>query len=138
MYNHLIDEDCTFDLCPPFHVAVSDPTHVASSDGCGALNVLFDHSDESPIYLDPRFSECCDEHDLCYDTCNSDRDICDLRFRRCLYRVCDTMESKLFERDPCKAKARGAFIMVQLLGCPLYMASQRKACRCVTSHHEEL
>ncbi len=131
VYNHLIDEECDFDHCGPGLAPVSDPSHVPSSDGCGAVNMLFDDSDASPVRLDPRFADCCDDHDHCYDTCNSDRDLCDLRFRRCLYRVCSTLESKLFEQDPCKAKARAAFLLVQGLGCPLYRDAQRNACMCV-------
>lgn len=32
---------------------------------------------------------CCNEHDLCYDTCNNDKEMCDLDFRRCLLKICD-------------------------------------------------
>ncbi|XP_050311094.1 uncharacterized protein LOC126746775 isoform X2 [Anthonomus grandis grandis] len=33
--------------------------------------------------------ECCNTHDICYDTCNADKEVCDLDFKRCLYRHCD-------------------------------------------------
>ena len=33
-------------------------------------------------------SSCCAVHDECYDTCGEDKDLCDLTFRKCLYKVC--------------------------------------------------
>lgn len=35
---------------------------------------------------------CCDDHDICYDTCNKDKELCDLDFKRCLYSYCDNYE----------------------------------------------
>lgn len=35
---------------------------------------------------------CCDDHDICYDTCNKDKELCDLDFKRCLYSYCDKYE----------------------------------------------
>ena len=34
-------------------------------------------------------SSCCDDHDFCYATCWSDKEMCDKVFRRCLYSYCD-------------------------------------------------
>ena len=42
-----------------------------------------------------QLSDCCDAPDLCYDTCGSDRDFCDLAFKRCLYSVCDRERKRL-------------------------------------------
>ena len=47
----LIDEECHFS-CPRGRVAVPRDGHVKTSNGCGALNVIFDHTDESPVRLD--------------------------------------------------------------------------------------
>jgi len=38
---------------------------------------------------------CCNEHDICYDTCNSDKEKCDFALRRCLYRICDSHAPKV-------------------------------------------
>ena len=38
--------------------------------------------------------ECCNEHDHCYDECGSDRDMCDLYFKKCLYQVCKRKEEE--------------------------------------------
>ena len=35
---------------------------------------------------------CCNSHDICYDTCLSDKELCDLDFKRCLYKFCDSYE----------------------------------------------
>lgn len=35
-------------------------------------------------------TECCNQHDICYDTCNSDKEKCDFDMRRCLYKICDS------------------------------------------------
>ena len=40
------------------------------------------------IEAEPGMIECCNEHDMCYDTCNADKDECDFRFKKCLYAVC--------------------------------------------------
>lgn len=35
-----------------------------------------------------QFIHCCDEHDICYGTCLNDKDECDLKFKKCLYKRC--------------------------------------------------
>ncbi|VEN48904.1 unnamed protein product [Callosobruchus maculatus] len=36
--------------------------------------------------------KCCDAHDICYDTCRKDKEMCDVDFKRCLYKYCETYE----------------------------------------------
>lgn len=38
---------------------------------------------------------CCNEHDICYDTCNKDKELCDLDFKRCLYNYCDSLKTSV-------------------------------------------
>lgn len=38
---------------------------------------------------------CCNAHDICYDTCSSDKELCDLDFKRCLYKYCDAYEKNV-------------------------------------------
>lgn len=33
-------------------------------------------------------TECCNTHDSCYETCNTDRDTCDNEFKNCLENMC--------------------------------------------------
>ena len=42
---------------------------------------------------------CCDKHDFCYDTCNTDKDKCDQEFKSCLLDMCKTMENSLNEDE---------------------------------------
>lgn len=62
--------------------------HTPKSDGCGSLGLHID-SEYLPI---AEMTKCCDSHDICYDTCNSDKELCDIEFKRCLYKYCDTYE----------------------------------------------
>lgn len=63
--------------------------HVPKSDGCGSLG--FEIASEYLPLED--MTKCCDAHDICYDTCNSGKEVCDLEFKRCLYNYCDTYKS---------------------------------------------
>lgn len=42
-------------------------------------------------------TKCCDDHDICYGTCGTNKDSCDLEFKRCLYRICDNKLGKIAE-----------------------------------------
>ena len=39
--------------------------------------------------------DCCHVHDYCYDECGADKDVCDLHFKRCLYKVCSDKGKEL-------------------------------------------
>ena len=52
---------------------------MSKSNGCGFHPVFFDDSDDSPLFVVKEFTACCDEHDVCYDTCGEDKDMCDIR-----------------------------------------------------------
>ena len=100
-----------------------------SSDGCGSLGLNID-TDYLPA---PEMANCCESHDICYDTCNSDKELCDLDFKRCLYKFCDT-----FEKGPagdmlnkgCKAAAKMLFTGTMTLGCKSFLDAQQRACFC--------
>lgn len=36
----------------------------------------------------PGFTKCCNEHDICYGTCNKSKMTCDEDFRKCLVDYC--------------------------------------------------
>lgn len=81
----------------------------------------------------PEMAKCCDAHDICYDTCNSDKELCDLDFKRCLYKYCDTFE-KSSAGDilikGCKAASKMLFTGTMTLGCKAYLDAQERACFC--------
>ena len=82
----------------------------------------------------PGFTECCDIHDKCYDTCNSDRKECDENFKACLSDVClfdglskSKPKSKIKE---CQSAADMMYATTSTLGCSAYLKSQATACLC--------
>lgn len=77
--------------------------------------------------------ECCNAHDICYDTCNSDKELCDLDFKRCLYKYCDSYEKSIVNDlvvKGCKGAAKMLFTGTLTLGCKSYLDSQARACFC--------
>lgn len=76
---------------------------------------------------------CCNEHDICYDTCNKDKEMCDLDFKRCLYAYCDTHEKTAVGNivvKGCKAASKMLFTGTLTLGCKSYLDSQARTCYC--------
>lgn len=96
---------------------------------------------------------CCNEHDLCYDTCNNDKQMCDLDYRRCLLKICE--RASVFGEigvkgiiwcetrntiggqqiinsllSGCKLAANTLFSTTVTLGCKSYQDSQAKSCYC--------
>lgn len=63
--------------------------HVPEANGCGVAGFPEIKSEYLPI---GQMTKCCDAHDICYDTCNSIKEVCDVEFKRCLYRFCDSQE----------------------------------------------
>merc|ERR1719378_815497 len=107
---------------------MSNPKHKPTSNGCGSMGLQLDTSQM------PGFTECCDVHDKCYDTCNNDRSQCDEDFKSCLSSVClfeglSNKKSKTKIKE-CKALADMMYATTSSLGCAAYMESQRNACLC--------
>ena len=82
----------------------------------------------------PGFESCCNRHDICYDTCNSDRTKCDDDFKTCLRYACD-LESVHSQHN--KKKLQQCHQMVDImhsgtvgLGCTAFKEAQRNACLC--------
>lgn len=101
---------------------------------------------------------CCDDHDICYDTCNKDKELCDLDFKRCLYSYCDKYEKSTVGGElmvkgnwnflsskycnwkfiealfiGCKTAAKMLYTGSVTLGCKPYLNAQSKACYCPSS-----
>lgn len=81
----------------------------------------------------PEMAKCCDSHDICYDTCNSDKELCDLDFKRCLYKFCDSFDktstAELLLKG-CKGAAKMLFTGTMTLGCKSFLDAQKRSCYC--------
>lgn len=103
--------------------------YTPSADGCGALGLKIDTAYLPAVEME----ECCNAHDICYDTCNSDKELCDLDFKRCLYKYCDSYEKSIVNDlvvKGCKGAAKMLFTGTLTLGCKSYLDSQARACYC--------
>ncbi|KAF2359804.1 Group XII secretory phospholipase A2 precursor, partial [Trinorchestia longiramus] len=122
-----IEEDCEFE-CPRGSRPLPDSSHVPSSNGCGSMG--FSISGEKLPYS--QMGDCCNEHDICYDTCNSNKEVCDVKFKRCLYAICkSTGNIDMLSEKTCKASSKLLFTSTLSLGCLSFKEAQRKACKCV-------
>uniref|UniRef100_A0A336M9P2 CSON014068 protein n=1 Tax=Culicoides sonorensis TaxID=179676 RepID=A0A336M9P2_CULSO len=128
VFDKAIEENCVY-KCPEGTIPVKNKLHTPSFDGCGSLGLKIDTE-----YLPSKAMEdCCNEHDVCYDTCNSDKELCDLDFKRCLYKYCDAYEKSVAGGvmvKGCKAAAKMLFAGTLTLGCKSYLDSQERACYC--------
>lgn len=110
-------ESCTF-RCPGGTTPRVNPNHTPSSNGCGVPGMEI-----KPSFA---FDDCCHSHDVCYDTCGKDRDVCDSNFERCMMDFCEVVKGK----EDCKSEAITFASMTKLFGCSPYMKSQQNACLC--------
>ncbi len=75
------------DLCPN---RVPHPGHVPSFNGCGPENGFAKYLIPNRIgpLRNVNFTQACNNHDICYDTCNSDKSVCDANFFNDLSAAC--------------------------------------------------
>jgi len=133
-----IGEECVYECPRRGQAPVRRAGHVQTSNGCGSLDWIFDDSEESLIHVEKSFTGCCDDHDLCYDTCNADKDECDLKFKKCLYRQCRGRDLDFIDSKKCKLKAKLFFVTVIGVGCQSYLDAQQNSCQCVANPKSEL
>ncbi|CAM1304269.1 PLA2G12A (predicted) [Pycnogonum litorale] len=122
-----IDEDCEF-ACPEGTRMKKNVFHEPVSNGCGSFGISLD-AENLPVKT---MTKCCDQHDLCYSVCFSDRDICDLKFKKCLYGSCKVDENDISSLDhkQCKAVAKMLYLGTLALGCKAFQNAQEDACVC--------
>ncbi|XP_059472093.1 group XIIA secretory phospholipase A2 isoform X1 [Neocloeon triangulifer] len=127
VFDAAVEETCTF-KCNNGGLAVRNKYHTPNSDGCGSLGVTIDE-EYLPV---AEMTECCNQHDICYDTCNVDKEKCDFDFKRCLYKICEAHQhmGEPFVKG-CKAASKMLFTATMTLGCKSYMDSQTEACYCL-------
>ncbi|XP_065360054.1 group XIIA secretory phospholipase A2 [Calliphora vicina] len=133
VFDAAVEEQCIF-KCPtleggPEIRPVQNKLYTPTADGCGSLGLRI-----STEYLPAvEMETCCNDHDICYDTCNSDKELCDLDFKRCLYKYCDSYEKSIASdlmMKGCKAAAKMLFTGTLTLGCKSYLDSQQRTCYC--------
>lgn len=112
--------------CEKDKKTVPRPGHIPTSNGCGSFGIEFDTAKL------PEMTSCCDVHDKCYDTCNTDKGHCDKEFKDCLLKMCDSMQSTLNveEYEGCQATAEIMYRGTMALGCTPFKNAQKKACTC--------
>ncbi|XP_014241589.1 group XIIA secretory phospholipase A2 [Cimex lectularius] len=122
-----LDEDCLWN-CPNGVTAVSNKYSKPVTNGCGpeGLNVNVD----APFYND--MVKCCNTHDVCYGTCNTLKEKCDLTFKRCLYSTCENKNLDSLVLKACKGAAKVLFTATQSIGCKFFKDAQSAACYCPT------
>lgn len=128
VFDAAVEEDCVF-KCPTGVAPKPNRNHVPSSNGCGSLGLKI-NSEYLPFGA---MESCCNAHDICYDTCNKDKDMCDLDFKRCLYKQCDEYTGSVggpAVTKACKGAAKVLFTGTLTLGCKSYMDAQKEACYC--------
>lgn len=105
-------------------------------DGCSSSLVGFQ--------LDlgiPAMTKCCNQLDVCYDTCGTSKYDCDSKFRSCLHGICSDLNKSLgfvSKVQACESMADTLYNTVWALGCRPYMNSQRAACVCEGEERDEL
>ncbi|CAG9856961.1 unnamed protein product [Phyllotreta striolata] len=131
VFDAAVEEDCIF-KCPNNEEPRPNRNHIPTADGCGSLGVKID-SNYLPV---GEMTKCCDEHDICYDTCRKNKEICDVEFKRCLYKYCDGYEGSVASGTivkACKGAAKMLFTGTLTLGCRAYLDAQSQACYCPSS-----
>ncbi|XP_013794546.1 group XIIA secretory phospholipase A2-like [Limulus polyphemus] len=123
-----VEEECIFS-CPRGQQAIRNSYFSTYPNGCGSYG--FQLKDKSLSLKDMEL--CCNDHDVCYGTCLADKDLCDLKFKKCLYNTCDRHKKFLQEGGlkGCKGAAKLFYLATVGLGCKAYLDSQKKACICI-------
>ncbi|KAF1477150.1 Group XIIB secretory phospholipase A2-like protein, partial [Pygoscelis antarcticus] len=89
----------------------------------------------------PAMTKCCNQLDICYDTCGANKYRCDAKFRWCLHSICSDLKRSLgfvSKVEACESVADTVFNAVWTLGCRPFMNSQRSACICNEEERDEL
>jgi len=112
---------------------VAKLNYTAPFNGCGPENGV-NIVPNSPLGV-ANFYEACKGHDICYGTCNSNKDSCDSNFFDAMKAICikDYPGSGLFDavgRSYCLQLARDYTTAVSLFGANAYKTGQTEGCDC--------
>ncbi|KAG7334389.1 hypothetical protein KOW79_002796 [Hemibagrus wyckioides] len=109
-------------------------------NGCTSSLLGFQVPDSIDMGI-PAMTKCCNQLDMCYDTCGSNKYRCDTKFRWCLHSICGDLKKSLgfvSKVEACEAFADTMYNTVWTLGCRPFMNSQRAACICEGEEKDEL
>ncbi|XP_032396961.1 group XIIB secretory phospholipase A2-like protein isoform X1 [Etheostoma spectabile] len=109
-------------------------------NGCSSSLVGFQVNAALDLGI-PAITECCNQHDMCYDTCGTSKYDCDSEFRLCVHGICSDLKKSLgfvSKVQACDSMADALHSAVGTLGCRPYMNSQRAACVCEGEERDEL
>lgn len=113
---------------------VQRPGYVNSYNGCGPADGLLKYV--LPDFpMGANFESGCNQHDLCYGTCGSDKDICDTQFHNSMLHACDRqfggggLGSGL-AHGMCTTLADDYWAAVVLGGQGAWTSAQQDACEC--------
>jgi secretory phospholipase A2 len=118
-------------VCPdPHKTPFPRPGFVPRTNGCGSSKFVYFQP------TTPLLTICCDQHDLCYDTCGVSRAACDGLFLSCMEGVCQAVPD-VIENQVCKLEARTMHSLVRLFGSKFFNNAQSKACVCLFHHKRQ-
>lgn len=81
-------------------------------------------------FANPERTGPCDLHDACYQTCNSNRDACDLAFYLGMLGVCNSGSANDNEFFICERHAAQYYVAVSLFGGSFWKRRQKDFCQC--------
>lgn len=79
-----------------------------------------------PVYVS--FEDACNQHDICYGTCNSEKQTCDKNFEDNLIEACFTGAADIKHINQCTRYATAYAIAVKTMGGNAYNDAQDSAC----------
>lgn len=107
--------------CPAGQVAVQHRTRVPESNGCSKPAGISIGGEED-------FTACCDLHDVCYESCNVDKQFCETQFASCLQNLCRTAFA---HNKGCSQAAQMYAMGTTMFGGSGFATSQEEFCECV-------
>lgn len=106
-------------------IPVRNSSDVSLQAGCGPFGIQVPQPAAD-------FTACCQYHDQCYTTCQSNKTACDSQFQDCMNSVClNNFTGDINAVTPCFTQAVTFYNAVHYGGCPLYLYWQRQVCACV-------
>ncbi|KAK7111601.1 hypothetical protein V1264_011207 [Littorina saxatilis] len=134
VFDYVGDRKGCFYECSNGAEPVAKRNHIPKSNGCGSFGIQLDTTHV------PGIGKCCDKHDICYDTCNHQKEDCDKEFQACLMKICNAMKTHVSKDvyNGCKSTADIMYVGTMALGCKPYRDSQKDACTCSRRRKNEL
>ncbi len=88
VFDSAVVDECGYQ-CPDGSSPLQNKFYVNSNSGCRNFGMTIDTEYLPSLEIE----NCCNEQNVCYGTCNKDKELCDLEFKRCLFKFCDQYEN---------------------------------------------